>query len=154
MQNIPGIRRGKHMGFAWGPGDILVYETQFKPSGMPIYCPFMQSILYNNKYIYSHIMTKNVLYFIRILCNTVEPLRVMQYAIRWKKKSKKGTCICIPVFVLLWITTFDCICKSFGVFSTIFLNSWALFYQLYVLTDLCVETIFYTFWYLPSCTCE
>ncbi|XP_015258463.1 PREDICTED: nuclear pore complex protein Nup85 [Cyprinodon variegatus] len=33
VTNIPGIRHGKHMGFAWGPGDILVYETQFKPSG-------------------------------------------------------------------------------------------------------------------------
>uniref|UniRef100_A0A3Q2Q8P3 Nuclear pore complex protein Nup85 n=1 Tax=Fundulus heteroclitus TaxID=8078 RepID=A0A3Q2Q8P3_FUNHE len=33
MQNIPAIRHGKHMGFAWGPEDILVYETQFKASG-------------------------------------------------------------------------------------------------------------------------
>ncbi|MEQ2236481.1 Nucleoporin nup85 [Ilyodon furcidens] len=33
VTNIPGIRYGKHMGFAWGPGDILVYETQFKASG-------------------------------------------------------------------------------------------------------------------------
>lgn len=33
VTNIPGIRYGKHIGFAWGPGDILVYETQFKPSG-------------------------------------------------------------------------------------------------------------------------
>ncbi|XP_017277247.1 nuclear pore complex protein Nup85 [Kryptolebias marmoratus] len=33
VTNIPGIRHGKHMGFAWGPGDILVYETLHRASG-------------------------------------------------------------------------------------------------------------------------
>ncbi|CAN9505904.1 unnamed protein product [Ophioblennius macclurei] len=30
---IPAVSDGNHMGFAWGPGDILVYETLFKASG-------------------------------------------------------------------------------------------------------------------------
>uniref|UniRef100_A0A1A7WRF3 Nuclear pore complex protein Nup85 n=1 Tax=Iconisemion striatum TaxID=60296 RepID=A0A1A7WRF3_9TELE len=33
VTNISGIRHGKRMGFAWGPGDILVYETLDKASG-------------------------------------------------------------------------------------------------------------------------
>lgn len=33
IQNIP-ISAGKHLGFTWGPGDILVYETLYKASGM------------------------------------------------------------------------------------------------------------------------
>uniref|UniRef100_A0A8C2WH10 Nuclear pore complex protein Nup85 n=1 Tax=Cyclopterus lumpus TaxID=8103 RepID=A0A8C2WH10_CYCLU len=32
MQNIPAASDGKHLGFAWGPGDILVYETLYKAS--------------------------------------------------------------------------------------------------------------------------
>uniref|UniRef100_A0A8C7YIH8 Nuclear pore complex protein Nup85 n=1 Tax=Oryzias sinensis TaxID=183150 RepID=A0A8C7YIH8_9TELE len=31
--NIPALRRGKHMGFAWGQGNIFVYETLFKATG-------------------------------------------------------------------------------------------------------------------------
>ncbi|XP_071390624.1 nuclear pore complex protein Nup85 isoform X2 [Centroberyx affinis] len=31
--SIPAAGDGKHLGFAWGPGDILVYETVFKASG-------------------------------------------------------------------------------------------------------------------------
>lgn len=34
MQNIPAASAGTHLGFAWGPGDILVYETLYKASGM------------------------------------------------------------------------------------------------------------------------
>uniref|UniRef100_A0A8C5H6W5 Nuclear pore complex protein Nup85 n=1 Tax=Gouania willdenowi TaxID=441366 RepID=A0A8C5H6W5_GOUWI len=30
---IPAVSTGKHMGFAWGPGDILVYETLYKAKG-------------------------------------------------------------------------------------------------------------------------
>ncbi|XP_042248676.1 nuclear pore complex protein Nup85 [Thunnus maccoyii] len=30
---IPAASDGKHLGFAWGPRDILVYETLYKPSG-------------------------------------------------------------------------------------------------------------------------
>ncbi|XP_061557568.1 nuclear pore complex protein Nup85 isoform X2 [Phycodurus eques] len=30
---IPTSSHVKHLGFAWGPGDILVYETLYKPSG-------------------------------------------------------------------------------------------------------------------------
>lgn len=33
MQNIPAASDAKHLGFAWGPGDILVYETLYKASG-------------------------------------------------------------------------------------------------------------------------
>ncbi|CAK6964840.1 nuclear pore complex protein Nup85 [Scomber scombrus] len=33
VTNIPSASAGKHLGFAWGPGDILVYETLYKRSG-------------------------------------------------------------------------------------------------------------------------
>uniref|UniRef100_A0A8C7YGS4 Nuclear pore complex protein Nup85 n=1 Tax=Oryzias sinensis TaxID=183150 RepID=A0A8C7YGS4_9TELE len=33
ITNIPALRRGKHMGFAWGQGNIFVYETLFKATG-------------------------------------------------------------------------------------------------------------------------
>lgn len=33
VTNIPAACDGKHLGFAWGPGDILVYETLYKASG-------------------------------------------------------------------------------------------------------------------------
>uniref|UniRef100_A0A3Q3J4L5 Nuclear pore complex protein Nup85 n=1 Tax=Monopterus albus TaxID=43700 RepID=A0A3Q3J4L5_MONAL len=33
LTNIPAASNGKHLGFAWGPGDILVYETLYKKSG-------------------------------------------------------------------------------------------------------------------------
>ncbi|XP_070779402.1 nuclear pore complex protein Nup85 isoform X2 [Enoplosus armatus] len=34
ITNIPAASDGKHLGFAWGPGDILVHETLYKASGM------------------------------------------------------------------------------------------------------------------------
>lgn len=34
MQNIPAAGVGRHLGLAWAPGDILVYETLYKTSGM------------------------------------------------------------------------------------------------------------------------
>ncbi|XP_059203491.1 nuclear pore complex protein Nup85 [Centropristis striata] len=33
VTNIPAASDGKHLGFAWGPGDILVYETLYKAAG-------------------------------------------------------------------------------------------------------------------------
>ncbi|XP_028267773.1 nuclear pore complex protein Nup85 [Parambassis ranga] len=33
VTNIPAVGDKKHMGFAWGPGDILVYETLYQPPG-------------------------------------------------------------------------------------------------------------------------
>ncbi|XP_034047191.1 nuclear pore complex protein Nup85 [Thalassophryne amazonica] len=33
ITNIPTSADGKHLGFAWGPGDILVYETLYKAYG-------------------------------------------------------------------------------------------------------------------------
>lgn len=33
ITNIPAAGDGTHLGFAWGPGDILVYETLYKASG-------------------------------------------------------------------------------------------------------------------------
>uniref|UniRef100_A0A8C6LZ52 Nuclear pore complex protein Nup85 n=1 Tax=Nothobranchius furzeri TaxID=105023 RepID=A0A8C6LZ52_NOTFU len=53
MQNISGIRPGKRMGFAWGPGDILVYETQNKASG----CAFIH-VVRKDEDIYSPILRK------------------------------------------------------------------------------------------------
>ncbi|XP_072299547.1 nuclear pore complex protein Nup85 [Eucyclogobius newberryi] len=31
VTHIPAAGRGKHLGFVWGPGDILVYETRLQP---------------------------------------------------------------------------------------------------------------------------
>uniref|UniRef100_A0A8D0AAE6 Nuclear pore complex protein Nup85 n=1 Tax=Sander lucioperca TaxID=283035 RepID=A0A8D0AAE6_SANLU len=34
ITNIPAASDGKHLGFAWGPGDILAYETLYMAPGM------------------------------------------------------------------------------------------------------------------------
>uniref|UniRef100_A0A8C6M093 Nuclear pore complex protein Nup85 n=1 Tax=Nothobranchius furzeri TaxID=105023 RepID=A0A8C6M093_NOTFU len=54
--NISGIRPGKRMGFAWGPGDILVYETQNKASGRRS-CAFIH-VVRKDEDIYSPILRK------------------------------------------------------------------------------------------------
>lgn len=42
---IPAASDGKHLGFAWGPRDILVYETLYKPSGASqSSCPFIHGV--------------------------------------------------------------------------------------------------------------
>ncbi|XP_067472343.1 nuclear pore complex protein Nup85 [Thunnus thynnus] len=42
---IPAASDGKHLGFAWGPRDILVYETLYKPSGASqSSCPFIYGV--------------------------------------------------------------------------------------------------------------
>lgn len=41
IQSLPACA-GKHLGFTWGPGDILVYETLYKASGM---CKIVEWIL-------------------------------------------------------------------------------------------------------------
>uniref|UniRef100_A0AAX7SXF7 Nuclear pore complex protein Nup85 n=1 Tax=Astatotilapia calliptera TaxID=8154 RepID=A0AAX7SXF7_ASTCA len=55
ITNIPAISDGKHMGFAWGPGDILVYETRYKASGSG--CSFIHEIR-KDEDIYSPILRK------------------------------------------------------------------------------------------------
>uniref|UniRef100_A0A8C6LX29 Nuclear pore complex protein Nup85 n=1 Tax=Nothobranchius furzeri TaxID=105023 RepID=A0A8C6LX29_NOTFU len=55
VTNISGIRPGKRMGFAWGPGDILVYETQNKASGSG--CAFIH-VVRKDEDIYSPILRK------------------------------------------------------------------------------------------------
>lgn len=58
ITNIPAIRDGKHMGFAWGPGDILVYETLYKASGASgSGCSFIHEIR-KDEDIYSPILRK------------------------------------------------------------------------------------------------
>uniref|UniRef100_A0A8C2WKS1 Nuclear pore complex protein Nup85 n=1 Tax=Cyclopterus lumpus TaxID=8103 RepID=A0A8C2WKS1_CYCLU len=42
VTNIPAASDGKHLGFAWGPGDILVYETLYKASGSG--CSFIHEV--------------------------------------------------------------------------------------------------------------
>jgi len=42
---IPAASDGKHLGFAWGPGDILVYETHYNASGASKSgCPFIHEV--------------------------------------------------------------------------------------------------------------
>uniref|UniRef100_A0A672GZ40 Nuclear pore complex protein Nup85 n=1 Tax=Salarias fasciatus TaxID=181472 RepID=A0A672GZ40_SALFA len=49
------VSDGKHMGFAWGPGDILVYETLYKASGM---CSSLIHEVRKDEDIYSPILRK------------------------------------------------------------------------------------------------
>uniref|UniRef100_A0AAZ3PFR0 Nuclear pore complex protein Nup85 n=1 Tax=Oncorhynchus tshawytscha TaxID=74940 RepID=A0AAZ3PFR0_ONCTS len=52
---IPGFDSNqKHLGFVWGPGDILVYETIYKASGG---CPFVHEVR-KDEDIYSPILRK------------------------------------------------------------------------------------------------
>uniref|UniRef100_A0A3Q1HWY4 Nuclear pore complex protein Nup85 n=1 Tax=Acanthochromis polyacanthus TaxID=80966 RepID=A0A3Q1HWY4_9TELE len=53
VTKIPAVSDGKHMGFAWGPGDILVYETLHKASG----CSFIHEVR-KDEDIYSPILRK------------------------------------------------------------------------------------------------
>uniref|UniRef100_A0A8C7YI26 Nuclear pore complex protein Nup85 n=1 Tax=Oryzias sinensis TaxID=183150 RepID=A0A8C7YI26_9TELE len=55
IQNIPALRRGKHMGFAWGQGNIFVYETLFKATGSG--SPFIHEVR-KDEDIYSPILRK------------------------------------------------------------------------------------------------
>uniref|UniRef100_A0A7N8XQN9 Nuclear pore complex protein Nup85 n=1 Tax=Mastacembelus armatus TaxID=205130 RepID=A0A7N8XQN9_9TELE len=55
ITNIPAVSNGKHLGFAWGPGDILVYETIYKPSGM---CSCFVHEVRKDEDIYSPILRK------------------------------------------------------------------------------------------------
>uniref|UniRef100_A0A8C6WTC8 Nuclear pore complex protein Nup85 n=1 Tax=Neogobius melanostomus TaxID=47308 RepID=A0A8C6WTC8_9GOBI len=71
-QNIPAAGRGKHLGFAWGPGDILVYETHLKPKeakgpGSPfihevqkdedIYSPILRKLFNESHHIFVGLQT-------------------------------------------------------------------------------------------------
>uniref|UniRef100_A0A3Q3ISS8 Nuclear pore complex protein Nup85 n=1 Tax=Monopterus albus TaxID=43700 RepID=A0A3Q3ISS8_MONAL len=55
LTNIPAASNGKHLGFAWGPGDILVYETLYKKSGSS--CSFIHEVR-KDEDIYSPILRK------------------------------------------------------------------------------------------------
>lgn len=72
VTNIPAVGRGKHLGFAWGPGDILVYETHYKPSdakgpGAPfihevqkdedIYSPILRKLFNESHHIFVGLQT-------------------------------------------------------------------------------------------------
>uniref|UniRef100_A0A3B3QM11 Nuclear pore complex protein Nup85 n=1 Tax=Paramormyrops kingsleyae TaxID=1676925 RepID=A0A3B3QM11_9TELE len=58
---IPGIDSGqRHLGFAWGPGDLLTYETQYKSQGAGSVgqaCPFVH-VVRKDEDIYSPILRK------------------------------------------------------------------------------------------------
>ncbi|KAE8283112.1 Nuclear pore complex protein Nup85 85 kDa nucleoporin Nucleoporin Nup85 Pericentrin-1 [Larimichthys crocea] len=58
VTNIPAASDGTHLGFAWGPGDILVYETLYKTSGAKASgCPFIHEVR-KDEDIYSPILRK------------------------------------------------------------------------------------------------
>nr|XP_061805553.1 nuclear pore complex protein Nup85-like isoform X1 [Nerophis lumbriciformis] len=59
ITNIPTSSHGKHLGFAWGPGDILVYETLYKQSGVKsrLCSSFVHSVR-KDEDIYSPILRK------------------------------------------------------------------------------------------------
>uniref|UniRef100_W5N743 Nuclear pore complex protein Nup85 n=1 Tax=Lepisosteus oculatus TaxID=7918 RepID=W5N743_LEPOC len=58
---IPGVDfRQKHLGFVWGPRDILTYETQYKTAGAPAAfasCPWIH-VVRKDEDIYSPILRK------------------------------------------------------------------------------------------------
>uniref|UniRef100_A0A8D0A5W2 Nuclear pore complex protein Nup85 n=1 Tax=Sander lucioperca TaxID=283035 RepID=A0A8D0A5W2_SANLU len=53
ITNIPAASDGKHLGFAWGPGDILAYETLYMAPG----CSFIHEVR-KDEDIYSPILRK------------------------------------------------------------------------------------------------
>ncbi|KAM8724505.1 nuclear pore complex protein Nup85 [Acanthopagrus schlegelii] len=58
ITNIPAASVGTHLGFAWGPGDILVYETLYKASGARgSGCPCIHEVR-KDEDIYSPILRK------------------------------------------------------------------------------------------------
>nr|XP_046270883.1 nuclear pore complex protein Nup85 [Scatophagus argus] len=58
VTNIPAASAGTHLGFAWGPGDILVYETLYKASGAGRSgCSFIHEVR-KDEDIYSPILRK------------------------------------------------------------------------------------------------
>lgn len=72
VTNIPAAGRGKHLGFAWGPGDILVYETHLIPKeargpGSPfihevrkdedIYSPILRKLFNESHHIFVGLQT-------------------------------------------------------------------------------------------------
>ncbi|XP_054463899.1 nuclear pore complex protein Nup85 [Anoplopoma fimbria] len=58
VTNIPAASAGKHLGFAWGPGDILVYETLYKASDAKgSGCSFIHEVR-KDEDIYSPILRK------------------------------------------------------------------------------------------------
>ncbi|XP_067860560.1 nuclear pore complex protein Nup85 [Heptranchias perlo] len=61
FQNIPGVNPGESIGFEWGPTQILVYPTQYKPTGEPFSSssrrPYIQ-VVRKDKDIYSPILCK------------------------------------------------------------------------------------------------
>ncbi|XP_044038566.1 nuclear pore complex protein Nup85 [Siniperca chuatsi] len=58
ITNIPAASDGKHLGFAWGPGDILVHETIYKASGATgSGCSFIHEVR-KDEDIYSPILRK------------------------------------------------------------------------------------------------
>uniref|UniRef100_A0A8D3DPJ9 Nuclear pore complex protein Nup85 n=1 Tax=Scophthalmus maximus TaxID=52904 RepID=A0A8D3DPJ9_SCOMX len=54
ITNIPAASHGKHLGFAWGPGDILLFETLYK---LPLCCAFIHEVR-KDEDIYSPILRK------------------------------------------------------------------------------------------------
>uniref|UniRef100_A0A665VHB0 Nuclear pore complex protein Nup85 n=1 Tax=Echeneis naucrates TaxID=173247 RepID=A0A665VHB0_ECHNA len=67
ITNIPAASGGKHLGFAWGPGDILVYETLYKASGSSfihevrkdedIYSPILRKLFNESHHIFVGLQT-------------------------------------------------------------------------------------------------
>uniref|UniRef100_A0A8D3AQQ4 Nuclear pore complex protein Nup85 n=1 Tax=Scophthalmus maximus TaxID=52904 RepID=A0A8D3AQQ4_SCOMX len=58
ITNIPAASHGKHLGFAWGPGDILLFETLYKASGSAgSGCAFIHEVR-KDEDIYSPILRK------------------------------------------------------------------------------------------------
>ncbi|XP_077589999.1 nuclear pore complex protein Nup85 [Stigmatopora nigra] len=58
ITTIPTSIHGKHLGFAWGPGDILVYETLYKQSGTLGLCSSYVHSVRKDEDIYSPILRK------------------------------------------------------------------------------------------------
>uniref|UniRef100_A0A8C4GF68 Nuclear pore complex protein Nup85 n=1 Tax=Dicentrarchus labrax TaxID=13489 RepID=A0A8C4GF68_DICLA len=66
VTNIPAASSGTHLGFAWGPGDILVYETLYKasvslfyhlPKDEDIYSPILRKLFNESHHIFVGLQT-------------------------------------------------------------------------------------------------
>ncbi|XP_029914044.1 nuclear pore complex protein Nup85 [Myripristis murdjan] len=58
VTNIPAARDGMHLGFAWGPGDILVFDTVYKAAGATGSGSSLIHVVRKDEDIYSPILRK------------------------------------------------------------------------------------------------
>ncbi|XP_077388319.1 nuclear pore complex protein Nup85 [Festucalex cinctus] len=119
--NIPASSHGKHLGFTWGPGDILVYETLYKQTGASGSCSSFIHEVRKDEDIYSPILRKlfNESHYVFV------GLQTIQQEIHGKNKNSQFVSIskkyrsviqaCIEELQQVAVTTKDSVvCTQYG----------------------------------------